>query len=498
MPTQTGNAHPKLITKNLAINQTPKGPRVRLFSNFLGGLGFPVDTKMRKEKLPAGGFRLTPDLFGTLSVHKRRYLRGGTEAHPFRSELYTEITDAGFLASTLGCSPERLHITMKPGELLFRPVTPLSFQILKRLRGTKTLPMYSVLSSGVCAAAFHQSGFLPKALCEWRPPEARDMGKESHEPGSIPRSEWITETGATTAAANVPFHSIFNEDIFRITSETLKEAGLGDGKPLAIIAGSLQCDSFSSLKSKKELDAKAGQPGDLELFVPLLDQIRMTEPAVVFIENVPGFFNHPCGHVFQAVLRRMGYHVETAILNSAEFGSHTRRVRGFLVASIWPGFQFPFPSGEAQETLRDYLGNTVDTCRAIPSDMPARAIGKGRQNFHSLDGKTCGTFTKSQSRTDDRVFFVDGPLPKIEKQTTSSYQEAKAAGKRIQSQLEGIKFLDPSVATAKKIHRIPDGFDLGHLPPEIQMEIIGQSIDFELVRRIATNLHQHLQDNIKK
>lgn len=189
--------------------------------------------------------------------------------------------------------------------------------------------MYSVLSSGLCASAFHRSGFLPQALCEWRPPEARDFNKgHSLSDDVIPRSEWITETGTTTAAANVPFRSILNEDIFQVSRETLDAAGLGGGRPLAVVAGSLQCDSFSSLKSRKALDAGAGQPGDMELFVPLFDHIRSTEPAVVFIENVPVFFDHPCGHVFQALLRRLGYHVETRVLNAADFGCHSARSRG--------------------------------------------------------------------------------------------------------------------------------------------------------------------------
>ena len=124
--------HPTLVTKNLAVNRNIRGSRVRLFSNFLDGLGFPIDTKIRKERLPAGGFKIIPDMFGEQTVHRRRYLNPSV-IRPFRTELYVEFTDSSFLSGAIGSSADRIHVTMRPGELVFRPVAPLAFNILKRL-----------------------------------------------------------------------------------------------------------------------------------------------------------------------------------------------------------------------------------------------------------------------------------------------------------------------------------------------------------------------------
>ena len=187
------------------------------------------------------------------------------------------------------------------------------------------------------------AGFSPEALCEWRPPEKRDIAKARD----------LTETGAMTAMANVPFSTVFNQDVFSLTPALIDEA-LGN-TPIAIVAGSLQCDSFSNMKSQTVKDL-GEEMGDAELFYPVLRLIEKTQRAAVFIENVPAFLVSEIGGAFKAILQHLGYFVSQATLNSADFGSRTSLPHGFLVASIWPGFEFPAQTARPESPLYDWLG----------------------------------------------------------------------------------------------------------------------------------------------
>jgi len=49
----------------------------------------------------------------------------------------------------------------------------------------------------------------------------------------------------------------------------------------------------------------------------------------------------------------------------------------------------------------------------------------------------------------------------------------------------------------RKIHGIPSGFDMSHLPSELQIEQIGQGVDYVLVNLIAESISRHVQSNIR-
>lgn len=354
----------------------------------------------------------------------------------------------------------RFQMVSRQGRIEITPIPDRRFEIITRT-AKQELDFFSVLSSGICAHAFASCGFTPRALCEWRPPEKRD----------IAAGRDLTESGAISAALNVPFHTIFNQDIFSLDKDLLEKT-LGNPET-ALIAGSLQCDSFSPLKSarRKEADIATGEPGDRELFYPLLQLVETVRPAVLFLENVPGFFRSEIGSACIAILRRRGYHTSWKILNGADHGTRCSRPRGFLVASVWPNFQFPQPTGRPEGSLINWLGaDLLAGCKDVTNTpLITRATRKARMRSVPYTRDCAPVFPKSQARVDDRVLFGT----------------------------EDGRQLDPSVAASRKIHGIPEDFQMGHLTNEIAHEQIGQGVDYTLVRTLAGQIKAHMLKNLE-
>jgi len=445
-----------VITKELVVPYVAsrRQLRVRISSNLLRAHGFVPGARVRKAaRLDGPGFEIRLDQAGDQLVYSRGYARSNPE---FR-EAVIEVGDRDWTRRLLGAS--RAQIVSRPGCIKVVPVPDFRFNVITRARVTPGMPMFSVLSSGMCANAFAGAGFTPKALCEWRPPERRDVAAGRD----------LTETGAVTAVRNVGFPIVFNQDIFSLNDMLVAEC-MGDSS-ITLLAGSLQCDSFSNLKSArlKEVNRENGAPGDAELFYPLLKLIENTKPAVIFIENVPAFLNSEIGGAFKAVLRRLGYYVSQSVLNGADFGTRCSRPRGFLVASVWPGFLFPEATGRVDGTLYDFLGSEImDGCRDITdSGTVRRAIEKKRLRAVAETSPTAPVFPKSQARVDDRVLFSRGG-----------------------------RYLDPSIAAMRKVHGLPDSFQLDHLAKDLQSEQIGQGVDYHLLTLLANTLGRHVQMNL--
>jgi len=444
------------FTKELATPYVPSRRQtvVRISSNLLRHHGFTPGTRITKTANPDGpGFQIKPSDQGEQMV----YSRGYTKRDPEFREAVIEIADSTWTNRLLGA--DRAQILSRPGCLQIRPIPNHRFQIISKAKATPGLPMFSVLSSGICAHAFTQAGFQPQALCEWRPPEKRD----------IAAGRDLTETGVQTALENIPFPVVFNQDIFTLSPQLINE-GL-ENRSITLLAGSLQCDSFSNLKSAKlkTENRLTGEPGDAELFYPLLKTIEHTAPAIIFIENVPAFLNSEIGGAFKAILRRLGYYISQETLNGADFETHASRPRGFLVASAWPGFSFPKPTGRNTQSLQAFLGRDIlQDCQDVTeSNLVKRALAKKRLRTANLLQPTAPVFPKSQARVDDRVLFqIDDRL------------------------------FNPNLPSMRKIHGIPEEFKMGHLPQDIQCEQIGQGVDYELIAKIAKQIHAHVTSHI--
>lgn len=124
-----------------------------------------------------------------------------------------------------------------------------------------------------------------------------------------------------------------------------------------ILIGGVPCTSHSNLgRAKKSLGGKPelGDSGDL--FLPVLSLIHQRMPAAVVLENVPSFGTSLAGELVVSHLKRIGYHVETTVLEpNRDWGEIEDRRRWLLVAALDRPFQLRVPGNPSTEPLSTFL-----------------------------------------------------------------------------------------------------------------------------------------------
>jgi DNA (cytosine-5)-methyltransferase 1 len=100
------------------------------------------------------------------------------------------------------------------------------------------------------------------------------------------------------------------------------------------------------------------------LITRVLDFVKATEPEFVMIENVPGFLKArpavlkgmPIEEYITDELNKLGYYVNIAVQDVADFGTPQSRKRAIVLASKKEKWEFPTPDAK-QITLRKVIGD---------------------------------------------------------------------------------------------------------------------------------------------
>jgi DNA (cytosine-5)-methyltransferase 1 len=101
-----------------------------------------------------------------------------------------------------------------------------------------------------------------------------------------------------------------------------------------IFCGGIPCSGASRAgKSKRGLSMMEDHPVVGHLVASALMLITRVNPAVVVIENVPGYSSSASAQILRHHLRDSGYVVQETTLAASEFGCLENRVRWFLVAA---------------------------------------------------------------------------------------------------------------------------------------------------------------------
>ena len=457
MPTVSITA-PQIATKELALQRNAASSErwLRLSSNMLDLFGFSPGVRIDRRVLsPSGGFELRASTSGLVKVHQRTYHR--RRNNPFETVIDLRAQD--FINAAIPCTTDRIHYTFRPGVITGRPVHERTFHIRKAIRNPlNPLEAFIGLSSGVDAACLSRVGFGMQALLEYRPQEKRD-------------SRDLTETGIVTAMANSAFRIVFNENIFTVDMDTVRNA-LKYQPPLALLALSPQCDDFTACKPKA---LKAAHLASLETTVDMVYEclrlIETTKPAVVLVENVPGFGTGPQGELLALKLRRWGYNVTANTYDARDFGGATSRKRFLLVASVFPGFVPPAPSGVAPQAggIWSMIEDQLEFCSdATHTSSLQDGITTGRVRLIKPESAHAPTVLKSQSRhTKDGIY----------------------------AQMPDGRYLFPNETILRRLQGIPDDFSLGGVSGEIAAEQIGQSIDWKMHHAFAEAIRDHLAVN---
>jgi len=161
----------------------------------------------------------------------------------------------------------------------------------------------------------------------------------------------IDAKACATLRANRPGWNVLEEDLHSLNGR--------DYTGIDLLAAGIPCPPFSIAGQQ------LGPEDDRDLFPRTLKLIRQAKPPAVLIENVPGFasarFTEYRSKVIGA-LHRLGYEVETAILNAADFGVPQLRPRFVLVAlkrdlhRRFPGIEPPGGAVTVGEAIGDLMG----------------------------------------------------------------------------------------------------------------------------------------------
>lgn len=140
----------------------------------------------------------------------------------------------------------------------------------------------------------------------------------------------IDPVAIATYRINHPAVHVFGGDIRKVDSAAIKE--LLNKKPLHLLAGCPPCQGFSSLRRlNKKRSVRDSRNSLVDEYYRFIEELR---PLTIMMENVPGLQNY---FKFQNVIKkleRIGYRLDTAVVNVADYGVPQRRKRLILVGSL--------------------------------------------------------------------------------------------------------------------------------------------------------------------
>lgn len=198
-----------------------------------------------------------------------------------------------------------------------------------------------------------------------------------------------------TFAANHPEVRIWQADIAEVKPEALlQELGLVPGE-LTLLGACAPCQGYSSIGARRPDDPRN------DLVLRVLDFVAIMRPRAVAFENVPHLVRDQRFCELVHGLRRIGYGVQTNIVDAAEFGVPQRRRRLVVLAAlgvsdvdvpslkptklsdsgaatpVWVRHAFsqlqPIDSGDPLHVSRDHHPRVLERIRAIPKDGGSRS-----------------------------------------------------------------------------------------------------------------------------
>lgn len=450
---------PEVATKQLKISNN----RVVLSSNWLLLFGFKgEETPTIQESLGAGkGVRVRLaneqdilDKISTNKVHTREYKKASSSPlNPVtgRKERLIQITRKDLITEALGEDSTHVHITFTYGELIFRGVKEEEFKLLQNLNDDEKINTLVALTGGIDCNVLENSGFRVDTVIEYRPKEMRD-------------SVDYTELTSLSVLANSKPRVLINEDIYKLNPTRLAE--LVGSTPITVAHFSLQCDDYSTLKTKKQKSTSVDDiSSTLDMFIPMLNLLDVIKPPVLVIENVKGFLSSPINDVVRLQLQRRGYAVHQKVLDARDYEGNTSRQRLYLVATTLKSpFNFPEPVPRSQNVWDDVIvpnWNEIIKKDVTHTKVIQTAITSGRLRVITKEKPFSPTLTKAQGQdTKDSVVV----------------------------QHEGRYYRLP-VKVQMQLNMIDPEFDIDWMPVDKAAQIIGQSI--------CCNLHHAVMDSVK-
>mgnify|MGYP001156764935 FL=1 len=158
-----------------------------------------------------------------------------------------------------------------------------------------------------------------------------------------------------TYKKNFPEHTLLEKKIEDLTETEIQNSI--KNKNVDVIIGGPPCQGFSIAGNigRRFLDDPRNK-----LFLEMCRVIEIIKPKIAIIENVARLNNHNKGATKKEIfseLERIGYKVESKILNAFNYGVPQHRRRIFFIASLLKG-KILFPEEEEKGvTVKEAIGN---------------------------------------------------------------------------------------------------------------------------------------------
>jgi DNA (cytosine-5)-methyltransferase 1 len=120
-----------------------------------------------------------------------------------------------------------------------------------------------------------------------------------------------------------------------------------------IVIGGPPCQGFSALGRMSPAHRHSQMN---QLWQHYMRVVRQVEPKAFVIENVPELLRAPEFEGITRSAKRLGYSMESGVLNAANFGVPQNRRRAFIVGLKKGNPELPKPNG-ARATVRDAIGD---------------------------------------------------------------------------------------------------------------------------------------------
>jgi len=173
----------------------------------------------------------------------------------------------------------------------------------------------------------------------------------------------IDSLAAKTYRANHKRVVIWEKDISRVSGvEVMRQLGLCRGQ-LDLLAGCPPCQGFSTMTT---LNGRIGQEAQNDLVFEFLRFARVLRPKAIMLENVPKLAKNRRFKTLRTELQKLGYEINHAVLNAANYGVPQRRKRLILVAG--QGKKISFGARTWRErTVREFFAKLG--CRAKKDEL---------------------------------------------------------------------------------------------------------------------------------
>ncbi|GGJ44507.1 DNA cytosine methyltransferase [Deinococcus roseus] len=187
-----------------------------------------------------------------------------------------------------------------------------------------------------------------------------------------------------------------------------------------ILTAGIPCTAISKAGRAKHQTALPEQHPAGTCFQDVVLVVRKTNPALVVLENVPGYLNTAGYATLKQSLQRLGYTITEQVLNGLEHGALEDRSRLVVIASSLGMVQVMPESARGETALADVLTEVPmdstrwkDHTQLSKKAISDRAAGKGfRMQLLQPQASHCGTIGRGyakQRSTEPRIVHPHDP-----------------------------------------------------------------------------------------